>query len=95
MHSQKTLKLLDLADEADDEENKRLLYVAVTRASDQLYICGYDSKNTPRADNWYDLIIQSVTNGNDITEPYQIKTPQLKTPDIKKEKQHFYQKNLQ
>ena len=52
-----------LFEERDDllaEERHRLLYVALTRASDQLYICGYDKKQKPADDNWYDLILHSL-----------------------------------
>ncbi len=94
MHSQKTTDLLDLSDEADDEENKRLLYVAVTRASDRLYICGYNSKNDPRPDNWYDLIKQSVVGEDTIDKPYQIKSPQSKKINSQKEKENIFSEPL-
>jgi len=38
------------------DENHRLLYVAVTRARDRLYVCGYENARPPQPDNWYDLI---------------------------------------
>ncbi len=49
-------------DDRDDEESRRLLYVALTRARDRIYICGYDNKAKPRGDNWYDLIVSSLPN---------------------------------
>lgn len=37
------------------EEYHRLLYVALTRAGEQLYICGYSNSNAPNDDSWYNL----------------------------------------
>ena len=42
------------------EERHRLLYVALTRAADRLYICGYNGKRSAPIDNWYDLIKDSL-----------------------------------
>ncbi len=39
-----------------NEEKKRLLYVALTRAEDRLYICGWEGKNGRTSDCWYNLI---------------------------------------
>ena len=36
------------------EEYRRLLYVALTRAEDRLYICGF-AKRKPKPDSWYNL----------------------------------------
>lgn len=38
----------------EDAEDKRLLYVALTRAQDHLYICGYGDKQPKNA--WYSLL---------------------------------------
>jgi ATP-dependent helicase/nuclease subunit A len=38
------------------EEERRLLYVALTRAEDRLYICGWRGKNQPPDGTWYQLI---------------------------------------
>jgi ATP-dependent helicase/nuclease subunit A len=38
-----------------DEEYRRLLYVAMTRAEDRLYICGWRTRRPAPAGNWYDL----------------------------------------
>ena len=43
------------------EEYNRLLYVAMTRAADRLYICGWENKTPAPANNWYDLIRHSFT----------------------------------
>ena len=44
------------ATEARDREYHRLLYVALTRAEDRLYICGWRGKNAPTAGNWHELV---------------------------------------
>lgn len=38
------------------EERNRLLYVAMTRARDRLYVAGFDGKQKRSSDSWYDLI---------------------------------------
>ena len=40
------------------DEYRRLLYVALTRAEDRLYICGYKGKNNPDKRSWYELCRQ-------------------------------------
>jgi ATP-dependent helicase/nuclease subunit A len=37
------------------KEHRRLLYVALTRAKDRLYICGFENKNRVKEGSWYDL----------------------------------------
>ena len=34
-------------------EHRRLLYVALTRARDRLYVCGFENKRGLRAGSWY------------------------------------------
>jgi ATP-dependent helicase/nuclease subunit A len=46
--------------QAQAEEYRRLLYVALTRARDRLYLCGWSPKNTPPAGNWYELVGQAL-----------------------------------
>ncbi|MBV8534554.1 MAG: UvrD-helicase domain-containing protein, partial [Alphaproteobacteria bacterium] len=41
---------------AQDAEYRRLLYVAMTRAQDRLYVCGYQDRSTPSDGCWYKLI---------------------------------------
>ena len=38
------------------EEYRRLLYVAMTRAQDRLYVCGWETNKKRADDCWYDLI---------------------------------------
>ncbi|WP_150000109.1 double-strand break repair helicase AddA [Iodidimonas gelatinilytica] len=45
----------DLASKAD-EEYRRLLYVALTRAEDRLYVAGWESRNAANSTSWYDMI---------------------------------------
>jgi ATP-dependent helicase/nuclease subunit A len=45
------------ADAARDAEYRRLLYVAMTRAEDRLYVCGWQTRRPAAADRtWYGLI---------------------------------------
>jgi ATP-dependent helicase/nuclease subunit A len=37
-------------------EHRRLLYVALTRAKDELHICGFEGKRGVKAGSWYDLM---------------------------------------
>ncbi len=44
------------ARDAQEEEYRRLLYVAMTRAEDRLYVCGWQGRDTPPDDCWYTLV---------------------------------------
>ena len=48
------------AHEAALREYRRLLYVALTRAKDRLYICGFAGRNKPSDNSWYSLIQEAV-----------------------------------
>jgi ATP-dependent helicase/nuclease subunit A len=39
-----------------DQEYRRLLYVAMTRAEDRLVVCGWQQRRAGTAGNWYELI---------------------------------------
>ena len=43
-----------------DEEYRRLLYVAMTRAADRLYVCGWETKNDPPQGNWHALVASAL-----------------------------------
>ncbi len=45
-----------LADLRRDEEYRRLLYVALTRAADRLYVCGWTGQRQPHDDAWYPFV---------------------------------------
>jgi len=49
-------KLRDAARHAQSQEYRRLLYVAMTRAEDRLYVCGYNTKKTAPEGCWYELV---------------------------------------
>ncbi len=43
-------------EQRDNEEYRRLLYVAMTRAMDRLYIAAYHGKTKPRETSWYERV---------------------------------------
>ena len=51
-----TADLRAAAEAALEAEERRLLYVAMTRARDRLYVTGWEGKNGRDAGCWYDLI---------------------------------------
>jgi len=46
----------ELVERAERQEYHRLLYVAMTRAQDRLYICGWEDLQKREAGVWYDLV---------------------------------------
>jgi ATP-dependent helicase/nuclease subunit A len=44
------------AERRRDAEHRRLLYVALTRAEDRLYVCGWQTKRQPSDGCWYHLV---------------------------------------
>lgn len=59
-----SLHLKEKQSHRDDAEDKRLLYVALTRAQDHLYLCGYGNKSSD--DSWYALVRDTLG----IVEPW-------------------------
>jgi ATP-dependent helicase/nuclease subunit A len=57
-------KARDAALERDFQEHRRLLYVAMTRAEERLYICGFHSPKPQKQEkpglNWYDMVNTAV-----------------------------------
>ncbi|MBX3486995.1 MAG: double-strand break repair helicase AddA [Candidatus Paracaedibacteraceae bacterium] len=51
-----TRALKDQQKQADDAEDKRLLYVALTRPQDHLYVCAYGDKEKKDETSWYTLL---------------------------------------
>lgn len=49
-------ELRDRAREGQEEEYRRLLYVALTRAEDRLYVCGFQNRKAPPNDCWHKLV---------------------------------------
>ncbi len=52
----------------DEEEYYRLLYVAMTRAADRLYIAGYHSGRGVNEDSWYFKVRAAIQNDDDCIE---------------------------
>jgi len=50
-----------------EAEYRRLLYVAMTRAEDRLYVCGWHTRRRPTGGNWYELIAAGLTG---IAQPF-------------------------
>ncbi len=53
------------------EEYRRLLYVALTRAQDRVYVCGWETKNNRPEGCWYDLVERAL-EANDNAEPFDL-----------------------
>jgi ATP-dependent helicase/nuclease subunit A len=74
-------------DAAEEAEHLRLLYVALTRARDRLYICGYETNRAPDPLCWYALAEAAMTRiATQVTQPsgetvYRLETPQTAKPD--------------
>ena len=54
------------AAEAREREYRRLLYVAMTRAEDRLYVCGWNTSRQAPEGCWYDLVERALS---DYAEP--------------------------
>ena len=50
-----------------DQEYRRLLYVAMTRAQDRLYVCGWRGAKEAPPDGWYNLVRDGLAG---IAEPF-------------------------
>ena len=62
-----------LHDRRRDQEYRRLLYVAMTRAQDRLYICGWEGQRKPSDSCWYNLIrdgLEAAGLGETLTDPF-------------------------
>lgn len=57
------------AEQARDREYRRLFYVALTRAADRLYICGFEGKTGRKAHCWYDMAWRALAALPAITKP--------------------------
>ncbi|MGE0724394.1 MAG: double-strand break repair helicase AddA [Alphaproteobacteria bacterium] len=59
------------ADRKRDQEYRRLLYVAMTRARDRLYLCGWRGAQAPPAGNWHALVddaLRAAQMGEEVGE---------------------------
>ncbi len=59
-----------LATEKRNQEYRRLLYVALTRAEDRLYVCGWRTGRSFGGTSWYDLVNEGMLAmpGADLTD---------------------------
>jgi len=51
---------------AQEAEYRRLLYVAMTRAEDRLYVCGYETRTRSSDTCWYKLIAGGLTQADGV-----------------------------
>lgn len=77
--------LRDLLREQRMDEYRRQLYVALTRARDELYICGYTSDEAPKSGSWYSLIEASFEGRRDGEDALRLVGEQTATLDISSE----------
>ena len=54
--------LRDQAKKKSLDEYNRLLYVALTRARDRVYVCGWETSRGRSEDCWYDLVKRGLVN---------------------------------
>jgi len=87
-----TEKLKDYkAPSKEGAEYNRLLYVAMTRAEDQLYVCGWEPKIKLDPESWYSKITSALEgiatneNGKLVLENPQLKTVMSTAQDFKKQ----------
>ena len=68
-----------------DQEYRRLLYVAMTRAEDRLYITGYKAKTEPHDMCWYNLVERGLRSHPEHEESEEgiltLYNPQTRDPD--------------
>ncbi|RUO99802.1 double-strand break repair helicase AddA [Hyphomicrobium sp.] len=74
-------------DAREAEERNRLLYVAMTRARDRLYISGFEGKKGRAAGCWYELMSDALTPtmteivGDNGKKIWRRETPQVAAPE--------------
>ncbi|WP_439814615.1 double-strand break repair helicase AddA [Zavarzinia sp. CC-PAN008] len=60
--------LRDAAKAAREAEQRRLLYVALTRAEDRLYIAGFHGRRQPDAQSWYRLVEPAFAEAEQVVD---------------------------
>lgn len=58
----------DFANRLEEEEQARLLYVALTRAADRLYIAGWSKNGNPQSKSWYEHLSAAFERLDGVTE---------------------------
>ncbi len=72
--------LRDVARQKQLEEYRRLLYVAMTRAADHIYVGGWEtSKQEGGAESWYDIALTSL---KDLHEPSAVEEDSVVVPEV-------------
>jgi ATP-dependent helicase/nuclease subunit A len=66
-------RLRATADQRRDQEQRRLLYVALTRAEDRLILAGWQGKRAPPAGCWYRLV-EGAMAGLAVATPFDFRT---------------------
>lgn len=56
------------SDHRRDQEYRRLLYVALTRAEDRLYVCGWQGRSEPPEGTWYQLVAAALRSDDQAGE---------------------------
>jgi len=68
-----------------EEEYRRLLYVAMTRAEDRLYIGGYKGRKEPIEECWYNYIAAAFDRMEGVEKDHEgvkfLMNPQIRAPD--------------
>ena len=60
-----------------EEEYRRLLYVAMTRAADRLFVCGYRGKQEPK-DTWHQMMSEALGRSDDYCTEARFEGPEGK-----------------
>ncbi len=60
------------AEQDRDREYRRLFYVALTRAADRLYICGFEGKTGRKEHCWYDMAWRALSALPEIETPAEL-----------------------
>ncbi len=89
----KRIKELNL--DASLDEYRRLLYVALTRAEDRLYIAGYTKQKNLDENSWYSLMKNNLISNIDVADKNKIvyEIPQTNEVKEKEIKQVEYKEN--
>ena len=80
----------EIKERREAEERNRLLYVAMTRARDRLYIAGFENKSGRSKGCWYDAIFDALTPGREQVDlgdgrvGWRIEAPQARTTKSQK-----------
>lgn len=82
----------------DEAEYYRLLYVAMTRAADRLYIAGYRGSRKEREHSWYNILSQAIREDEWSVEleggVWRIENEQVADPDKFRKKSDVQEKDI-